>query len=136
MQWLLDTAVFFTRNHCGVGWTHNMIQVSRLVNFLIFFAYFSIPVSLLIVWYELRRMKEMKVLYDVLTENRWIILMFVLFISFCGVTHLCDVLVFDWAPYRLYTLIDAMTAVLSIATAILLPKVSRRLIEALRKENP
>lgn len=135
MQWLLDTAVFFTRNHCGVGWTPEMILVSRLVNFLIFFAYFSIPLSLAAIWWELSRMSSLKVLKTAVIQSRWIIVMFVFFICACGLTHLCDVLVFDWAPYRLFTLIDVITAILSVGTALMLPKLSRRLIEAIRKES-
>jgi alcohol dehydrogenase class IV len=43
------------------------------------------------------------------------------FIAACGLTHLCDVTVFWWPAYRFYTLVDAITAVLSIGTAMVLP---------------
>jgi hypothetical protein len=135
MEWLLDTAHFFTRNHCGVGWTSTLILISRFVNFLIFFAYFSIPVSLMVIWWELRGIASLKTLKDTVIQSRWIVLMFVFFIFFCGLTHLCDVLVFDWAPYRLFTLVDTITAVLSVTTAVFLPRVSRHIIDAIRKRN-
>ncbi len=139
MSWLFDTAPFITRNHCGPGWTDNLIVLSRLFNFLIFFAYFSIPMTLSFVWLEMRRRARTNVLVhdvqEILRESRWIIVMFVTFIFACGLTHLCDVLVFDWPPYRFFTLIDALTALASVPTAVLLPGIFTRVITLLSRRR-
>jgi hypothetical protein len=45
------------------------------------------------------------------------------FLLLCGLSHLCDVVVFDWAPYRLFTLVDLLTAAVSVAAACWMPSV-------------
>jgi hypothetical protein len=139
MGWLLDTTSFITRSHCGPGWTINLILASRLVNFLIFLAYFSIPLTLVCVWVEISRRSHasrvIRGVQEVLRESRWVIGMFSTFIFACGLTHLCDVLVFDWAPYRLFTLVDTLTAIASIPTAILLPAIFTKVLNVLSREE-
>lgn len=117
INWLLDATSFVTRNNCG-KWPDWLISVNQVANFLIFISYMTIPLSLVFLW----RMAKGK-------GDAWIILMFVVFILFCGLTHLMDVLAFSWAPYRLFTFIDCITAASSIPTAILLPGVLKRVFD-------
>jgi PAS domain S-box-containing protein len=72
-------------------------------------AYFSIPLALSVfVW----RRKDLKIL--------WPIYLFIGFILACGATHLFSILTL-WVPvYGLEGLVKAVTAVLSVATAIAL----------------
>ena len=64
---------------------------------------------------------------------KWILLMFSLFILFCGFTHLVSILTI-WRPYYAFEgLLKAVTAAISIATALLVlplaPKAFSYLIE-------
>lgn len=126
MEWLFDYHSFITRNHCG-HWTDALIATNQVANFLIFLAYFTIPLSLLGLWRRLRTNRKLKA---VITENTYILLMFVVFILACGLTHLMDVLAFSWAPYRFFTLIDVITALASIPTAFVLPNVIGTILDA------
>ena len=117
MSWLLDSASFISRNHCG-KWSDWLIFLNQISNFLIFIAYMTIPLSLLVLWSSFRKRG---------VKSYWMIFMFVLFIWSCGLTHLMDVLAFTWPAYRFFTLIDCVTAILSIPTAVLLPGVLKRL---------
>jgi amino acid transporter len=133
VAWLLDTAPFVTRDHCGLGWTRDHIAVNQVANFLIFLAYFSIPVSLFNFMLRLRALRRPSVgrLLDVVRARVWMIACFMCFIAFCGLTHLMDVLVFGWAPYRFFTLVDAATAAVSLPTALLLPGVIGDMVVAM-----
>jgi hypothetical protein len=63
---------------------------------------------------------------DLPTPN--IFFLFVGFIFLCGLTHLADVIVFHWAPYRLFAALSGLTAVASVITAFNLPLVVRTLV--------
>jgi amino acid transporter len=138
MQWLFDSSEFFTRNHCGGGWTPELICLSRLANFLIFLAYCSIPFSLFVLWWNLKQLrlghKLTRQVEKISGQNKWILLLFGCFIITCGLTHLDDVIVFDYAPYRYFTSMEVLTSVFSISTALLLPLVARRILQGLSEE--
>lgn len=125
MHWLFDSTEFVTRNHCG-AWTPTLIAVNRISNLLVFLAYFTIPLVLFYLWQNVRRNDAIR---ETIGRYPSIILCFVVFIFSCGLTHLCDVFAFDWAPYRLFTLIDLVTASVSVGTAILLPGVIKDVID-------
>lgn len=124
MEWLFNTADFATRNHCG-RWEYWVIILNQLANFLIFIAYFSIPLSLYLLW---SRLRTNPVVRAEVRDNSWILVMFFVFIFSCGLTHLMDVLAFSWAPYRFFTLVDLVCAATSIPTALLLPGVIGRVL--------
>lgn len=131
MSWLFDTSKFITRNHCG-DWPLWMEYLYIISNILVAIAYFAIPFMAIILWKYKRN--------DV--ARGWILIIIAFFIFFCGLTHLADVLVFYWAPYRFYALIDFLTAIFSVLTVIYLPPVilhllklpSRELIHQLNNE--
>ncbi|MDX9911005.1 MAG: hypothetical protein RBS39_04150 [Phycisphaerales bacterium] len=105
---LFDTSGFPARWHCGQwspvdGWTLIISDV------LIFFAYMAIPSGLFV--YARRRSGLL---------FRGIVLLFVAFIFCCGLTHLMDAAIFWWPAYRVSGLLKAVTAVVSIVTAITL----------------
>ncbi len=111
MEWMLG-GNFIARNCCG-SWPTWLMNLNILANIVIALAYFSIPASLGWLWY---RRKEV-------LPKPWILLCFVAFIAGCGITHVCDAIAFWRAPYRLFTMIDIFTALVSIGTAIVLPNV-------------
>jgi len=119
MNWLLDTTHFITRNNCGdhAGWSQQLIAIYQLANLTIAIAYFSLPIGILGLWYKL---KEFKL---TINNKTWVILLFGLFILSCGLGHLMDVISFYYVPYRLFVLIDCITAIFSIFTAIIFPPV-------------
>lgn len=128
---LFDTTGFPARWHCGIwssthGWTH------IISDWLIFGAYFAIPLSIAI--YALKR-KDLRfpALY-------WL---FAAFILACGLGHLIESFIF-WKPmYRLSAASKVLTAIVSwtavvaliryLPTAVRLPG-AMRLAEALKSE--
>jgi hypothetical protein len=109
--WLFNTSHFIPRIHCGIGWTTFLINLNKFSNFLIFLAYFLISITLFYFWCYRRR--EVPASY--------ILIFFANFILFCGFTHLCDVLAFTWPAYRFFTVINIITSIFSVVTAIILP---------------
>jgi len=90
-------------NELDVIWTHLISDV------LIALAYYSIPIALL---YFVRRRKD--IVFSL------IFYCFAMFILACGTTHVFSVIAI-WHPYyRLDGIVKAVTAVISIVTAVLL----------------
>jgi two-component system, chemotaxis family, sensor kinase Cph1 len=114
---LFDATGFQTRNHCG-PWSDALIRAYIASNALITLAYVFIPFCLLIIWSKRHR--------DV--EYAWLLLLFAAFITACGLTHICDIVVFWWPGYRLFTLISSVTAMLSVCTALWLPSVTAAIV--------
>jgi hypothetical protein len=50
------------------------------------------------------------------------------FITACGLTHACDVAVFWWPGYRLFSVFTAITAAFAMVTALVLPGVTRTIL--------
>ena len=90
-------------------WDPRLIWTHVLADALIAAAYFSIPVAL---WLFLKQRKDL--------EAGWILGLFAAFILACGTTHILSILVL-WVPvYGLEGAIKALTAVVSVITAIVL----------------
>lgn len=108
LEWLFDIRGFPARWHCGywpagLGWTH---IVSDL---LICAAYLAIPVSLAVV--VLRR-------HD--APYPGLLILFASFILCCGGTHLVEAVIFYQPIYRFGAALKALTAGVSLLTAIVL----------------
>jgi len=103
-------------------WNSQVIWLHVISDALIALAYYSIPITLL---YFVRKRKDL--VFD------WIFVCFALFIVACGTTHLMEILNI-WHPvYWLSGIIKAITALLSVVTAILLIKL---IPQALRIPSP
>ncbi|MBX3386777.1 MAG: hypothetical protein KF768_09415 [Phycisphaeraceae bacterium] len=105
---LFDASDFPARWQCGrwtplVGWLHIVSDV------LIFLAYSAIPAGLLLVYLRKRE-----------ADFPRLLLLFVAFILACGLTHLCDAMMFYHPAYRLLGVMKAATAAVSLATAVVL----------------
>jgi PAS domain S-box-containing protein len=93
-------------------WRPGLMALHVVSDLLIAIAYFAIPVG--IVWF-LRRRPDLNVQHKALAA------LFAVFITACGLTHLMSILVL-WQPYYdAEGVLKAITAALSIATALALP---------------
>jgi hypothetical protein len=117
-NWLWDASEFMTRNHCGPGWTPELIGLYIVSNAMIALAYFAISIVL----YFLYR-KDWE---DPPTTRMFA--MFMSFIFLCGLTHVSDAAAFYWVPYRLYTFLYMLTAISSAVAALNLPFLVARLV--------
>lgn len=105
---IFDTSDFPARWTCGrwgviEGWTHIISDV------LIFASYVAIPAALFILLRKRRDIAFPRILW-----------LFIAFILSCGIGHGVESLMFWWPAYRFTAVIKAVTAVVSVATAIAL----------------
>jgi signal transduction histidine kinase len=100
-----------------------------LGNALVALAYFLIPVALV---YFIRRRKDL--------VFHWVFIFFAAFIFFCALTHIMHIVTFWYPAYWLQGVIDGITGIVSIATALsLIPVIPQALKlpspEQLRRVN-
>lgn len=113
---------FLPHGYCFM-WQPELVWMHVLSDLVIMLSYFSIPLIIGVILLKERQ----KLPYH------WVFLMFAMFIFFCGLTHLFE-LIGIWTPYYyLEGIIKVITAAISLATAILMlplaPVVLRRLHE-------
>ncbi len=109
-NWLLDTSNYPPRWHCG-QWSSAMGWLHIASDFAIFVAYFAIP-CLLVFFIRKRRDVPM-------TPVFWL---FAAFILSCGVGHLIEAGIFWFPVYHLSGFVKMLTAIVSLATMIMLVK--------------
>ena len=114
LSWLFDTDHFVRRGCCG-DWSGGMDTFYQISNLVTAFSYYLIPAALFYLYVKRRNA----------LPKPWIFLCFVVFISLCGTTHILDWLAFSWPAYRFFTLIEGVTALISLGTACILPFVIR-----------
>lgn len=125
---LLAVNGFLPHGYC-ISWSMPLILTYVVSDILIFLSYFSMPVALV---YFARRREDF--------PYRWLLWLFAIFIMACGVTHLMGVVLL-WQPlYSLDALFKAITAFVSVVTAVALwPMIPRALRlpshEQLRRVN-
>jgi signal transduction histidine kinase len=108
LERLFSTKEFMPHGMC-YQWNNSVITLHVVSDALIAIAYYSIPLTLV---YFVRKRKDLA--FD------WMFVCFAIFIVACGTTHLMEILNI-WEPtYWLSGVIKALTAVVSVATAILL----------------
>src|SRR5882724_12735178 len=99
---------FMPHGHCYL-WKPEIVWLHAISDGTITLAYYLIPLALL---YFVRKRKDL--------PFNWIFLMFGIFIFGCGTTHLMEVWTLWHGTYRLAGVIKAITALASVATALLL----------------
>lgn len=105
-------ANFMPHGHCYF-WQPDILWSHAISDGVIATAYFSIPLSLI---YIFRKKSSFKYI--------WVMILFAVFICGCGITHVMDVITI-WNPlYRLDSIFRIITAMASIATAIVLVKIT------------
>ena len=107
-DWLLNPAGLTPHGFC-LSWSPSLIGVHVISDAVIGLAYFSIPLAIAAF---IRHRPDLK--------YGWVAYLFLAFILACGTTHFMAILTL-WVPaYGIEGLIKVVTALLSIATAILL----------------
>ncbi|MCC5629299.1 sensor histidine kinase [Nostoc sphaeroides] len=101
-----STSQFIPHGHCYL-WKPGLVWLHLVSDVLTGLAYYSIPVMLV---YFVRKRRDM--------PFGWIFLMFGTFIIACGTTHLMDVWTLWHPTYWLSGLLKAITAFVSVLTAI------------------
>jgi len=97
---------FIPHGYC-LTWDPVLLWLTVLSDAVIALSYFSIPLGIA---YFVWRRKEL--------QYRWLLLMFVVFIVACGTTHLLSIITI-WLPlYWLDAYVKAITALVSVATAV------------------
>jgi two-component sensor histidine kinase len=103
-----STNGFMPHGHCYL-WNPALVTLHVISDALIFLAYVTIPITLI---YLARKRRDI--------PFNWMLFCFGIFIVSCGTTHLMEIWTL-WNPdYWLSGMIKAITAVSSVATAILL----------------
>jgi two-component sensor histidine kinase len=107
-DWLINPVGLTPHGFCLL-WAPGLIWLHAVSDIVIGVAYFSIPLAL---GYFAQRRTDL--------EYRWVILLFVGFILACGLTHFMAVYTLWVAAYGIEGIIKVLTALLSVATAVLL----------------
>lgn len=108
IQFLFGTAEFMPHGFCFL-WQPQLLWLFVVSNLVIALSYFSIPVALSYFVYKRKNI-----------EFKWIFILFSLFIFACGTTHILAVVTI-WRPYYgMAGVTEAVTAVISVLTAIIL----------------
>jgi signal transduction histidine kinase len=110
LQRLFSTDGFMQHGMC-YNWDANVIRLHVISDALIALAYYSIPLTLI---YFVRKRKDLA--FD------WMFLCFAMFIVACGTTHLMEIYNVWHPTYWLSGVIKAITAFVSVITALLLIK--------------
>ena len=110
LKTLFSSDHFMPHGHCYL-WDPGVLWLHIASDALITLAYYSIPFTLV---YFIRKRRDI--------PFNWMFLCFAIFIVACGTTHLMEIWVI-WHPiYWLSGVVKAITAVVSVPTAILLVK--------------
>jgi diguanylate cyclase (GGDEF)-like protein/PAS domain S-box-containing protein len=105
----ISTQHLMPHGYC-LSWNPSLLWSYAVSDAVITLSYFSIPFAL---WYFAKRRPDI--------PHRWLILLFGVFITACGVTHLLDVInIWDPAYYPANALMRIVTAVVSFGTALAL----------------
>lgn len=105
---LVNSSEFMPHGFC-LRWNPALVLLFNVSNIAIAAAYFAIPLAL---FYFVRKRKDL--------AFSWIFRMFAAFIWACGVTHLMKVWTIYHGSYWAEALMDTWTAVISVATALIL----------------
>lgn len=112
LQRLLEENDFMPHGHCYL-WEPIIMWSHAISDSIIAFAYFTIPLTLI---YIVRKRKDFTYI--------WLLILFAIFILGCGTTHIFDVITI-WTPlYRLDSIVRVITALASIATAVVLARIT------------
>jgi PAS domain S-box-containing protein len=100
---------FMPHGHCYF-WLPEILWLHAISDSLIALAYFTIPLG---IYRIMRRRKD-------IAEARPLLVLFILFIVFCGLTHLTEVYTIWNASYLFSGSLKALTALVSVVTAVML----------------
>lgn len=105
---VLAVSGYLPHGYC-ISWSPTLLTTYVVSDLLIFLSYFSMPVAL---GYFAHQRRDF--------PYRWLLWLFAAFIMACGATHLMGAIVI-WQPlYGLDALLKAITALISVLTAVVL----------------
>jgi PAS domain S-box-containing protein len=105
---LVDQASYMAHGYCLL-WKPWLVVLHAGSDFLIFLAYFAIPVA---IWIFLRNRRDL--------ELKRLAVLFAAFIFLCGLTHIVQMVTLWWPIYETQGIVKAATAAVSVATAVLI----------------
>ncbi|TAF07869.1 MAG: hybrid sensor histidine kinase/response regulator [Nostocales cyanobacterium] len=113
---IFTASPFIPHGHCYL-WKTDLVRLHLVSDLVIALAYYSIPATL---FYFVRKRQDL--------PFHWIFLLFSGFILACGTTHIMEIWTLWYPTYWLSGLVKAVTAMLSLLTAIeLVPLVPQAL---------
>jgi len=111
LNWLLDPSAYMPHGMCLL-WQPGLVALHVASDAAIALAYFAIPITLAIF---VRKRTDLE------RQHQALAALFAVFITACGLTHVASIIVL-WVPlYGAEGVLKAITAVASVATAIVLP---------------
>jgi two-component sensor histidine kinase len=117
-NWLTEVADYMPHGMC-LNWQPWLMELHVVSDALIALAYFAIPFGIALF---VRRRPDLNV------QHKAIAILFAIFITACGWTHVMSILVL-WRPYyRAEGVLKAFTALVSVGTAAALPYLIPQLI--------
>jgi len=105
---LVDSASYMAHGYCLL-WKPWLVVLHAGSDLLIFLAYFAIPVA---IWLFLRQRPDL--------ELKPLAILFAAFIFLCGLTHFVQMLTLWWPIYETQGVLKAITAFVSLATALMI----------------
>jgi PAS domain S-box-containing protein len=121
LNWLFYTGRYMSHGHCYL-WNPALVSLHVVSDLLIFLAYVAISLTLL---YLVRRTRSE-------IPFHWMLVAFGTFIIACGCTHLIEVITI-WKPvYWLAGFVKAVTALASVTTAVILPRLVPEALEMIQ----
>lgn len=103
---LFGTSGLIPHGYC-LQWNPSLVWTLVISDAVIAILYFSIPFA---IWVFAKKRPGI--------PHRWLFLLFGLFIVACGITHFLDVLTIWWPNYWANAIAKAITAILSLGTAL------------------
>ncbi len=116
LQQCLDNPAFMPHGHCFL-WTPSLLWLYVIADGMVVAAYFSIPPAL---WYFARKRPDVK--------YRWVAVLFGVFITACGTTHLIKIWNIWHGAYWLEAWVTLFTGLVSLACAAALWPILPRLL--------
>ena len=115
LRHLMMSGGFLPHGYCYL-WTPGLVELHVVSDALIAISYLTIPVTLV---YFIRKRRDI--------PFSWMFLCFGVFIVACGTTHLMEIWTIWFPAYWLSGAVNAFTACVSAATAILLIRVTPKI---------
>jgi PAS domain S-box-containing protein len=105
---MIEHASYMAHGYCLL-WKPWLVVLHAGSDFLIFVAYFAIPVA---IWIFLRRRPDL--------ELKPLAVLFAAFIFLCGLTHLIQMITLWWPIYETQAFVKVATAIVSLTTAVMI----------------
>lgn len=105
---MIDQASYMAHGYCLL-WKPWLVSLHAISDFLIFAAYFAIPVA---IWIFVSKRPNV--------ELKGLARLFAAFILWCGITHIINLVTLWWPIYEVQGYVKAITAGVSVFTAVMI----------------